>query len=323
MRPPKRTPLAAIFLGLLVLSTVLVILASADSITIPKYRITDLGHLQGGYASYAKGINNSGNITGSDYMNFGQVSGPRAFLHDGKQIHDLGTLGGKVSSAWGINDLGQIVGDATTAPDPYFTRYAFFYDGTMHDLGAGGSSRALGINNRGQIVGIASDHAFEYDGTIHDLGTLGGTFSQAQGINNSGQVVGYSSLPGSSTLHAFLYDGQMHDLGTLGGNSSFAQAINNQGVVVGASQVPDGPNHAFLYDGSMHDLGAFDNGSTFAQGVNDKNQVVGAWTTSGTSPTGIGTFLYEKGTLYDLKNLLDSTGDGWAYFIEATGINNS
>jgi probable HAF family extracellular repeat protein len=73
----------------------------------------------------------------------------------------------------------------------------------MTDLGTlpgGNYSSATGINNRGQVVGVANDangldHAFLFeDGVMTDLGTLpgGSEFSQATGINDRGQVVGYS-----------------------------------------------------------------------------------------------------------------------------------
>jgi len=39
----------------------------------------------------------------------------QAFVHDGLQMYNLGTLGGLFSAAYGINDLGQIVGRAQTA----------------------------------------------------------------------------------------------------------------------------------------------------------------------------------------------------------------
>jgi probable HAF family extracellular repeat protein len=74
-------------------------------------------------------------------------------------IVNLGSLGGNHSSASDVNDLGQVVGSASTPSGDY--------------------------------------HAFLYqNGTMTDLGTLGGTTSYASGINNSGQIVGWSYLAG-------------------------------------------------------------------------------------------------------------------------------
>src|SRR4051812_26533463 len=47
------------------------------------------------------------------------------------QVQDLGTLGGTYSTAYGINDSGQVVGYSRTN-DGY--EHAFLYDGTMHDI---------------------------------------------------------------------------------------------------------------------------------------------------------------------------------------------
>ena len=73
---------------------------------------------------------------------------------------DLGTLGGDYSSAYGINDAGQVVGYSETD------------NGQHHAFITGPNG-----------VGMT------------DLGTLGGDYSYASGINDAGQVVGYSRLP--------------------------------------------------------------------------------------------------------------------------------
>src|SRR5215211_3543219 len=114
-------------------------------------------------------------------------------------ITDLGTLPGgdsfDSSTASGINDRGQIVGQSDT---PSFELHAFLWeDGKMSDLGTlpGGRSRALDINDLGQVVGSSHTasgafHAFLWEkGKMSDLGTLpGGGFSTAEAINNRGQV---------------------------------------------------------------------------------------------------------------------------------------
>ncbi|SFH60764.1 probable extracellular repeat, HAF family [Nitrosospira sp. Nsp14] len=81
----------------------------------------------------------------------------RAVLVDlnSKEVTNLGTLGGDLSYASGINDLGQVVGTSSTDKGQ---RHAFI----------------TGPNGAGMT----------------DLGTLGGDFSYPNGINDAGQVVG-------------------------------------------------------------------------------------------------------------------------------------
>src|SRR5450631_3693211 len=68
-------------------------------------------------------------------------------------VRDLGTLGGSNSTAYGINDFGQVVGQSNISGDA--TGHAFLYSGGhMLDLTPGGSnSAAYGINDFGQVIG--------------------------------------------------------------------------------------------------------------------------------------------------------------------------
>ena len=235
-------------------------------------------------------INASGQVAG--YAPYGSMA-THAFRYDGdgREVIDLG-LGGTNSGAMGINVHGQVVGGAQIIGNT--ANHAFFYDGTMHDLGTlgGTDSEARGINASGQVVGSSqlsgntSSHAFLYDGTMHDLGTLGGTYSEASAINASGQVVGSSQLSGNTAIHAFFYDGTMHDLGTLGGTYSSASAINSSGQVVGQSRTSENSdNYAFFYDGTMHDLTSLlspDSGWTITHvyDINDNGWIVATGTNS-------------------------------------------
>src|SRR6476620_2839431 len=81
---------------------------------------------------------------------------------------------------------------------------------------------------------------------ITDLGTLGGERTSALGVNNRGDVVGYS-LTVNGQNRAFLYSGgSLIELGTLGGDESFAYRISDNGIVVGRAQDADGRFHAFV-----------------------------------------------------------------------------
>ncbi|MHC4743629.1 MAG: LamG-like jellyroll fold domain-containing protein, partial [Planctomycetota bacterium] len=141
---------------------------------------------------------------------------------------------------------------------------------------------------------------------VVDLGTLGGSYSSAFGINDSGQVVGVADTA-SGQPHAFVWDKNagMVDLGTLGGSVSSAYAINNRGQIVGSARTANNELHAFLWEGGkMIDLGLLHVGScTEAKAINDAGQVVGNARTSATIYSSQRAFLWEKGEMIDLGEL--------------------
>ena len=259
----------------------------------------DLGALPSGFPSgiLSEGleVNNLGYIVGRVEIS---PSVDRAFISDGLQMIDIGTLGGSSARGYAINDSGQIVGYATTAP-PSQIRAFLYSGGAMQDLGTLGgpstNSIAYAINSYGQVVGSAQINFFQWhaflhsDGMMVDLGTLG-TNSEARDINDAGQIVGFSTIA-SGASHAFLYSaGVMQDLGTLpGGANSFAYAINNQGQVVGSSDSFGGARRAVLYSGrQIYDLNNFIAADSRwvlneARGINDRGQIVG----TGINPSGL------------------------------------
>lgn len=86
----------------------------------------DLGNLTGGDTVEATAINNQGQVVGSANNADGET---HAFVFDGKNMYDLGTLDGNESYATGINDKGTIVGtalDATGHPQAFSTNASTF-----------------------------------------------------------------------------------------------------------------------------------------------------------------------------------------------------
>ncbi len=160
-------------------------------------------------------------------------------------VMDLGTLGGTNSHAYGLNNHGDIVGDAML-PD-------------------------------------GRTHAFVFtNGVMMDLGTLGGTNSHAYGIIDSGHVVGSADMT-NGMHHGFLATNglsglMMTDLGTMGGTNSAAYCINDMGNISGEADLPAGMSHAFMWTNlatGMMDIDAGDNSSSAGYGMNSSNQIVG------------------------------------------------
>ncbi len=278
---------------------------SSQAVLYSNGHLTNLGTLTGENASFASGINNSGQIVGGAGPT--NQSWTKAFFYSNGQMTDLSSL--VTSGATGvldpvaINDSGQIAGNGfpptsgTGAP----AAQAFLYSkGTVTFLGSFSSithfSVATGINASGQVVGFSdsstfdnggpnTENAFLYsNGKLIDLGTLpGDTDSEAYGINSSGQVVGQSFSSSAARGHAFLYsNGQMADLGTPAGfSSSLATDINNSGQIVGFA-LGSNAQHAFLYSNSSWiDLNSLlPAGTTVtltnAVGINDNGQIVAA-----------------------------------------------
>jgi probable HAF family extracellular repeat protein len=281
----KRHPIAAV---------AALALALAPAATA-QYTPTDMGVLASDF-SVALDVNDLGEAAGRSKVSDVLGTGTHAFLWtaDGGMV-DLGTLGGGISMATGINNQSQIVGKATTATEE--TRAFLWSSSTgMQDLGTlgGNFSLAEGINELGDIVGQSSLSGapgrraafWPAGGSPIDLGTLGGAESIAYGINDLGEIVGTADNS-AGERRAFLWRaGQgMIDLGTLGGSESVAFAINNSSQVVGYSELAGGETRSFLWTeaSGMVNLGILDDGGldffadveSLAYAINDLGQVCG------------------------------------------------
>jgi probable HAF family extracellular repeat protein len=157
--------------------------------------MTDLGTL-GGANSIANAINASGQIVGASHP--ADSTTYHAFLYSDGVMTDLGTLGGD-TSAFNLNDFGQVVGFSFTADN---RQHAFLYQGgLMQDLNSlipietgWELVAAAGINNSGRIVGRGvingQTHAFlltprSASQLLDDLTGLVRSFSLPKGIENS------------------------------------------------------------------------------------------------------------------------------------------
>ena len=227
-----------------------------------------------GFEGIGLNVANSGGVaidSASDIVGAGNPDGsgiPQAFLwRSGTGVEWLGSLGGKLSEANGMNDDGAVVGLSYTSS---YMQHAFLWtqSGGMQDLTPDvtsiGGAAATGINATNEVVGyyfpngtrLPIGFSWTQAGGLENIGPAG---TLALAVNDSGMVVGQS--PNAQGFkHAFSYTtgGGMKDLGTLGGTASSALAVNNLGWVVGTSLTSGktGLLHAFLWtpSGGMQDF---------------------------------------------------------------------
>ncbi len=309
--------------------------------------LTDLGALPGANTSNAAWITEDGGaVSGaSTRSTLDPLTGwpeEAAILWKGRQMIDLGTLGGYEAQADANNSRGQVAGfAANTVPDSFpspicgcsglpsygVQQRAFIWqNGVMQDLGdiGGPDAAALLINERGQVAGQAYtssipnpatgvptvDPFLWQNGKMIDLGGLGGTFGAAGWLNNRGQVVGGSNLPGDFTQHPYLWDqGVLTDLGTLGGTFGTAIHANDAGEVVGyATNQGDQAVFGFLWrNGVMRSLSPLGGDlCSLGEHINSRGQITGISSPGCTFSSGDGrAVLWERdGSIINLNDFV-------------------
>ena len=136
-------------------------------------------------------------------------------------VHDLGNLGGAGgiagNHACAINNQGQVVGHSELPNDTTFHGFLWTREVGMLDLGTlpgDYASLALGINDRGEVVGASlaanfSSPAFLWEnGVMTDLNTLipansGLYLLLAESVNSGGEFVGLA-VTSTGEAHAFV-----------------------------------------------------------------------------------------------------------------------
>ncbi len=262
--------------GILVTGVVLAgLVAPGAASAAPVWRLVDLG---AGDGSVAYAVNDREHVVGTD--------ADGGFLWRAGRIIDLGAM-----TPTDVNNRDEVVGFRW---DGDVTHAVVWRRGTLRDLGAspaGQSSRALAVNDRGEVVGVAGGRAVRWhDGVMSELDSMGKTSSVASDINNRGQIVG--------EVGDFERVGVRWSRGTvtpLTDMASSPTAVNSSGTVTGFYWNAQGSAGFVWQRGRFVELPYFasPDGQNFLEpyGINARGQVVGN--------SGMGAFVREhgKGTL--------------------------
>ena len=262
---------------------------------------TPLGPVGNSPINIAYAINASGVAVGFS----GYQSGPiYAVVWNGTTPTVLpNPVGGNISVAIGINARGQVVGREFDSGD--VIQYAVEWNGTVPTIIGSPDSIASGINDSGDVVGLANatgpaGYSFLYTGgTMYDLSTLlvsgsgvtnlvvGGGESNTGGscINNSGQIAASGRINGhyvALLLTPILTPPPQYIVTILSPdlNRSGAAAINDAGQVAGGMN-----GHAVVWNEATPTFLGIPDGYNFAgaTGINASGQIVGSAETTGGS----------------------------------------
>ncbi|MFZ6656561.1 DUF3466 family protein [Undibacterium sp. TJN19] len=216
----------------------------------------------GQYKSIARAINDHGVIVGESFTNSASNES-RATLWDDTGVIDLGTLGGKYSEAFAINNTGTVAGWASTGKPDDFMHPVIWKEGKIINLSPTHLGMAASINDYGIAAGFIVDEQQSSRATVWInqkeiiLTSNAGTYSYTNAINNKNQIVG-SELTKDGQQHALLWNGpdsapvnldQFLDQSQIddGWQLSGASGINDKGWIIGtASNAKTHEVHAFV-----------------------------------------------------------------------------
>jgi len=258
-------------------AAVLTAVAGPAAAGLPDYVYHGMGTL-GGNGALAQDINSDGVFAGSSQIAFPTQDHAVTGRYPGA-LEDLGTMGGIKSTAWAINDRGDVVGNYM---DDLGTYHAYILRPhqlpvTVPPLAGSECASLVGINDSGVAVGFSFRFTGgNYRAMIWDpvygsraLAGLGEVTSFAHAINNAGVVTGQANS------QAFRWS-QSGGAQTLEGGEAVGSAINNAGVIAGTLIAGDDSRAVIWIDDQpplvLGTLGAF---WSDASGINNLNQVVG------------------------------------------------
>jgi hypothetical protein len=285
--------------GLVVLMFVAVGIAAAPPLT---FTFSDVHANKTAIETDSFAVNNAGMIAG-DYVDAKNVQ--HAMILAGKKLTTVNhanctTSGGFSSGAiafYGINNKGAAAGWCTSTKTGLFE--GFVYAGgkfTAISFPKATATQALGINDKGDVVGLYLDsgsvqHGFVKKGSKYtSIDVSGDTSTEAWGINNKGQMAVFA-INSAGGYDSFIYNGKTFkkisdpSASTTG---TIIRDVNNKGDATGAYFNSSSQEVGYLLHGGKY----FDvkdpsaNNNTRPDGLNDKLEIVGRYTPASNANVG-------------------------------------
>lgn len=213
------------------------------------------------------GINNAGSVVGQLYLGGVAYAG---FVYAGGTLTALLPFGAPSAQAFGINDVGEVIGVYRPSFSSPFEGTFLFSNGAFTNFVYPFASDTTGttglaINDSGEIVGLYSTSNFQVHSFVYSAGSFtplpdvpGSILTSARGLNDTGQIVGfYEPAPaGSSPVRGFLYSGGAYStIQFPGAFSTYPNDINNLGQIAGTYYDLVGGSlqgHSFLYSNGVY-----------------------------------------------------------------------
>jgi parallel beta-helix repeat protein len=245
---------------------------------------TDIDY-PGASATYARGINDAGDIVGF-FMNADNLA--RGFLLRGGKFTEIHFPDARQTWAWGINSRGDISGYYGVGGITHGFRLSSEGVFTSLDCPGDGVTVTYGINSAGDIAGYFTPPGKPSQGLIWSRGvcTLSEyrpdaarrTMTMYFGINDAGVAVGHWATDGGYSTGLVFRKGTFAQNDHGGGGNVVHWGINSAGDIVGSFRDGNRFERGFLLSNGRFtpiELPGMVGGAGF--GINSSGQIVGAY----------------------------------------------
>jgi len=247
-------------------------------------------------------VNNAGTIAG-DYVDSKGVqhgmilAGTKLTTVDHAGCANTGGFSSGAIAFYGINSAGAASGWCTNTKTA--VNEGFVYSGgkfTAIKFPGSDGTNAIGINDKGDVVGMYLDssgayHGFEKKGSKYtSIDVTGDTDAEAWGINNSGDIAVFA-ISSAGGYDSFIYNGKTFKKvsdPSAGTSGTLIRSVNNKSDAAGVYFNSAGLEIGFLlYGGKYYNVEdpKADN-DTRPDGLNDKLEIVGRYATSSGATVG-------------------------------------